>query len=296
LAETELKMLKKIQRLLEKINNTMNAVLSINQNLDKINNKLNVMNEILLDIHSATGIQDNLNELNNFEYQVYSQNGEDGLLNEILNRLNIKTGFFIEIGVQDGLETNTTYLLMKGWKGLWIEADKNYTLDITNTFREEINSKALILKNEFVTTENIEQILINANVPSTIDVLSIDIDSNDYWIWEKIKTQSPRVVIIEYNAFIPYDVEWIMNYQKNKIWDYSTAFNSSLKSLEKLGKIKGYKLVACCKNGVNAFFVRKDLITGQFPALDIHDIYMPIRYYLKRNYNVVKGFHRHPND
>lgn len=289
-------MLKKIQRLFEKINNTMNAVLSINQNLDKINNKLNVMNEILLDIHSATDIQDNFNELNNFEYQVYSQNGEDGLLNEILNRLNIKTGFFIEIGVQDGLETNTTYLLMKGWKGLWIEADKNYTLNITNTFREEINSKILILKNEFVTTENIEQILVNANVPSTIDVLSIDIDSNDYWIWEKMKNQSPKVVIIEYNAFIPYDVEWIMNYQKNKIWDYSTAFNSSLKSLEKLGKIKGYKLVACCKNGVNAFFVRKDLITGQFPELDIHDIYMPIRYYLKRNYNVVKGFHRHPND
>ncbi|RZK10059.1 MAG: hypothetical protein EOO43_20665 [Flavobacterium sp.] len=181
---------------------------------------------------------------------------------------------------------------MKGWLGTWIEADKKCASAVKGTFKKELEEESLKLVNKFVTAENVEDLFDEAKTPINLDVLSIDIDSNDFWVWKKIVKYKPKIVIIEYNAFIPCDVNWIMKYDKDKVWDSDTVFNSSLKSLKTLGDEKGYRLVACCLNGVNAFFVRKDLINDKFAILNIEDIYQPIRYYLKRDLTVVKGFQR----
>lgn len=275
------------------------TILEINEEIKSLNKKINVVNEILIDFRTQSIINNNYQELNNelnkYEYQVYSQNGEDGLINEILRRLDIKNGTFVEIGVQNGLETNTTYLLMQGWKGLWIEADNEFYEQIETTFRKELLSKDLALSKNFVNCENIEAILDIHNLPVDFEVLSIDIDSNDYWIWKKIEKYNPKVVVIEYNAFFPSSDMWIMDYDPEKTWDSSTVFNASLRSLNNLANEKGYQLVACSINGVNAFFIRKDLINDRFKILELDEIYHPIRYYLKRDFTIFKGFQKQGN-
>lgn len=96
-------------------------------------------------------------------------------------------------------------------------------------------------------------------------MLSIDIDGNDFWIWNAISWFKPRVVIIEYNAIFPPDIDWVIKYNPNfKYNKYTSFFGASLKALEKLGTKKGYTLVACESKGINAFFVRSDLIADRF--------------------------------
>jgi hypothetical protein len=97
------------------------------------------------------------------------------------------------------------------------------------------------------------------------DLLSIDIDGNDYWVWKAINVISPRVVVIEYNAKFPPDYEWIMKYNEKHIWQGDDEHGASLKSLELLGKIKGYQLVATNITGTNAFFIKEELAKELFP-------------------------------
>ena len=124
---------------------------------------------------------------------------------------------------------------------------------------KKINNLKLL--NIFVTKKNINQILKKYS-GKKIDLLSIDIDGNDFWIWKAINCVKPRLVVIEYNSFfgptlsctIPYNHKFIWNYEKKRSY-----YGASLKALEKLGKQKKYILVGVDKNGVNAFFVRNDL-------------------------------------
>lgn len=116
------------------------------------------------------------------------------------------------------------------------------------------------IKKEFITAENINQLLQKYRVPREFDLLSIDIDSNDYWVWKAIDNYSPRVVVIEYNSCIPPNESKTIKYDPNARWDGTDYFGASLLALAKLGKSKGYSLVYCESSGVNAFFVRNDLI------------------------------------
>jgi hypothetical protein len=95
-----------------------------------------------------------------------------------------------------------------------------------------------------------------------VDLLSIDIDGNDYWIWEAIGAVRPRVVIIEYNAAYPPPVAFVAEYKADRVWDGGNYHSASLASLEALGRAKGYALVGCNLSGANAFFVREDELTG----------------------------------
>lgn len=246
----------------------------------------NVALQILIDGYLSEHIFANpkyadTKRLNRYEYQVYSQSGEDGILTEIFNRIGITDRFFVEFGVGNGLENNTTYLLIKGWNGLWIDANTQSIGYINEKFRSIIDAGRLVAKESFITAENIEEIFRQTNVPREFDVLSIDIDGNDYWVWEAIKNYQPRVVVIEYNALFPPDTPWVMAYQPLKRWGEDSYFGASLKSLETLGLYKGYRLVGCNLTGVNAFFVRSDLIDGKFcESYTAEAHYEPPRYYL----------------
>jgi hypothetical protein len=213
-------------------------------------------------------------------FRAFSQNDEDGILQEIFRRIGAGAKTFVEFGVQDGLENNTRLLLYQGWRGLWIEADATACRSMRRSFAAELASGQLQLSQSFVTTENIEA-LIGAARLGDLDVLSIDIDGNDYWIWQAISLQ-PRVLVIEYNARFPPPTKWVMQHNPRHRWDYTDYQGASLESLAELGRGKGYTLVGCCLAGVNAFFVRDDLVQDRFAQPDTRALYNPPRYYMRR--------------
>jgi hypothetical protein len=202
--------------------------------------------------------------LNHYEHRVYSQNGEDGIIAEIFNRIGTTNKFFVDFGAASGVENNSAFLLVKGWSGLWIEGDSSRFKIINQKFGFLIG-RSLKAVHTIVKAENIESILRENRVPQEFDLLSIDIDGNDFWVWNAISWFKPRVVIIEYNATFPPDIDWVIKYNPDfKYIRYTSYFGASLKALEKLGTKKGYTLVACESKGVNAFFVRSDLIADKF--------------------------------
>jgi hypothetical protein len=134
------------------------------------------------------------------------------------------------------------------------------------------------IKKEKITAENINHLLQKYNVPREFDLLSVDIDSNNYWVWKSIEGYSPRVVLIEYNACIPVNESKTIRYDPNAVWDHTDYFGTSLLALSKLGKLKGYTLVACDNRGVNAFFIRDDLLDDHFSIKNIEDLYRPPKY------------------
>lgn len=139
------------------------------------------------------------------------------------------------------------------------------------------------IKKETVTTENINFLFKKYKVPKEFDLLSIDIDFNDYWVWKAIDGYSPRVVVIEYNASIPPTESKTIIYNPNARWDGTNYFGASLLALVKLGKRKGYALIGCEKKGVNAFFVRNDLIKNNFVIKNVEELYKPPGYGKKVN-------------
>jgi hypothetical protein len=125
-------------------------------------------------------------KLNKYEFQAFSQNGEDGIIEEIFKRIGTTNKYFIEFGVENGLECNSLYLLFQNWKGLWIDGSKENAKTIEKKFKGKIESGQLAILDSFITRENIEHLFAKANCPKEPDFLSIDIDRNDYYVWEVI--------------------------------------------------------------------------------------------------------------
>ena len=247
---------------------------------------LKIQQQILLDEYLQNHLYNNqkyhqTGKLNLFEYQSFSQHGEDGIIEEIFKRIGLTNSYFVEFGVGDGNENNTAYLLYKGWSGCWIEGNQDQVNSICQNLSNLILSKQLKVLCKFINSENIESLLLSAAVPAEFDLLSIDIDRNDYYVWEAIKAYKPRVVVIEYNAIFRPGCEFIIPYNASAIWDGTSNFGASLDSLYLLGLNKGYKLVACNFSGSNAFFVREDLVAEKFaePFTPINH-YEPPRYFL----------------
>lgn len=217
--------------------------------------------------------------LTRYEYQVNSQNGEDGIIAEIFARIGTTDRFFVEIGVGDGLENNSAYLLVQGWCGRWFEGS---SADVEK-IRAASPPSQLSVVQAIVTAENVETLLRDQGIPEVFDFLSIDIDGNDYWVWRAIEHFRPRVVAIEYNGHYPPPIRCVQKYDPHKVWDNSTYFGASLKSLEILGTAKGYNLVGCNIHGINAFFVRADLCADKFAApYTAENHYEPFRLHLYR--------------
>ncbi|MDG1264786.1 MAG: FkbM family methyltransferase [Ilumatobacter sp.] len=216
-----------------------------------------------------------------FGHKVYSQNDEDGIIREIFNRIGVTNRTFVEFGVGNGLENNTLALLFDGWNGLWIEGSCRYVKKIREGFSTVVDSGQLAVTQSFITTENINGLISRNIAESEIDLLSIDIDGNDFHIFKSIDCVRPRVVVIEYNAkFVP-PVMFCMQYNKSHAWASDDCFSASLKYLEVNFAAFGYSLVGCSVTGVNAFFVRNDLVEDNFlePFTAEHH-FEPARYFL----------------
>jgi hypothetical protein len=194
------------------------------------------------------------------EFRVYSQFGEDGIIQFLLAHADVRSRIFVEFGVQNYVESNTRFLLLNdNWSGL--------VLDSSKKFIDFIRSDAIFWRHDlatecaFITRENIDE-LIGRHFEGEIGLLSIDIDGNDYWVWDAIDCVTPDIVVCEYNSIFGGDRAVTVPYRPD--FDRAVAhhsylyFGASLPALSRLGAAKGYELVASNAAGVNAFFVRRD--------------------------------------
>lgn len=211
--------------------------------------------------------------------KVYSQSDEDGIIREIFNRIGVTNKTFVEFGIGNGLENNTLALLFDDWRGLWIDASSKSIQKIRNAFANIIETKQLQVVQSFITTDNINALISNHINAPEIDLLSVDIDGNDYHILNAITCVSPRVIVVEYNAKFTPPILYCMTYNATHSWEKDDCFGVSLKFLEvHLGQ-KGYTLVGCNLSGANAFFVRNDLVGDRFLApFTAEHHYEPARY------------------
>ena len=130
------------------------------------------------------------------EGQVFSQSGEDGIIAEIFRRVGVAGRTFAEVGVGDGLENNTVCLLAQGWQGGWVDGNSDSARRIRETFRRELEGGQLKFREAFVTRENVAGLLTELAVPAEVDLLSLDIDLNTYWIWEALGAWRARLVVV----------------------------------------------------------------------------------------------------
>lgn len=269
------------------------------QRIGEHDRRLQNLSRILLasrypDVGQPARFKDGINE---HGFKCFSQNNEDGILLYLFSKIGATSRRFVEFGVQDGRQCNTANLSLNfGWSGLLIEADARCVEAARNFYRDMLGVGAanVGIIQSFVTAENIDRLLIENGLQGEIDLLSIDIDGNDYWVWKAIQAVAPRVVVIEYNAAfgaersitIPYESSFSAeNRGANGIY-----CGASLTALARLGAQKGYALVGCDSNGVNAFFVRRDLAADKFPEVQASDAYFPNARYLLRGLTPDKLF------
>ena len=216
--------------------------------------------------------------------QMYSQNGEDGMIAEIFRRIGTTTRTFVEIGVGNGTENNSRFLLETGWRGVWIENDPEAVEQAHAKFGPEIREGRLRLVQARVTRDNAAELLREAEIAGALDFLSIDVDMNTAHLWRAVLAAGmrPRVSCIEYNASVPPSVDWEVPYDAEAQWqDATNRFGAGLKTLETIGRDHRHHLVGCDYLGANAFFVEEGLAEPHFlPPFSAERHYEPPRYTL----------------
>ena len=201
--------------------------------------------------------------LEDSEFRVFSQWGEDGIIQQLIRRVPIERRVFVEFGVENYLESNTRFLLQNNqWSGLVLDGSEE---NIAYVRRDPIywatNLKA---ESAFITQENINQLLRSNGIEGDIGLLSVDIDGNDYWVWQAIDVIAPRIVVCEYSSQFgpeaevttPYDPAFV----RGKAHYSHIYYGASISALTTLATKKGYSLVAGNQVGNNVFFVRDDVL------------------------------------
>ena len=211
------------------------------------------------------------------EFKVWSQWGEDGILQHLIRHVRVPNRIFVEFGVETYVEANTRFLLTQcGWSGLVLDGSEE---NIAAVRRDEIywrhNLKAACA---FITRENIDGLLAANGISGPIGLLSVDIDGNDYWVWEAIHSVEPALVVVEYNSrfgpdravTVPYDE----SFQRSKAHFSTSYYGASLPALVALGRRKGYAFVGSNSAGNNAFFVQNRLLPESIRELTVAEGYV----------------------
>jgi len=254
-------LLNKISNIIEKINPISNETLSL-----AIGSMLSKQQLLM-----------NSANINDFEFKIFSQFGEDGIIQYLIKNVVIDNKIFIEFGVENYLESNTRFLMMNNnWSGFVMDGSEKAMESLKK--RNWYWKYNLTGKSVFIDKENINELLVSTGY-SNIGLLSIDIDGNDYHIFNEINLTkiNPSIIILEYNSLfgkdrfitVPYDKDFI----RTKAHYSNLFFGASLPALNYVASKKGYSLVGCNITGSNAFFVRNDLITKQVHVLSIHEAY-----------------------
>ncbi len=265
--------------MLQKVRRTFQLISQISQSVEIIRAALGRIEARQLTTRSAE------TDLSEVEFQVYSQWGEDGILQHILRHAEVNNRMFVEFGVENYLESNTRFLLtQRGWHGIVFDgSEKNIDFIKTDPIYWRYNLKA---ERAFIDKENINSLLEKNGAIGEIGLLSIDIDGNDYWVWQSIEKIHPIVVVCEYNAIfgdaaevtIPYDPIF-----ERRRGHYSNRyFGASLAALTRLAKNKGYALVGVNSNGCNAFFVKEKFL-GRLKEKSCQEVFQQASFRDTRN-------------
>jgi len=181
------------------------------------------------------------------------------VLQALLRRLGSGSRFFVEFGAGSGEQANCVLLADHfRWRGVFIERDDQQYRQLESRYRA---NRRIHTRQAAITPANVEELFAQAGVPAAFDVLSVDVDGNDYWIWKALDAFRPRVVVIEYNGALPLDRRLVMPHDDRHTWDGTDYFGASLGAYLALGTVKGYELAHLDANGVNAFFVSVDELT-----------------------------------
>jgi hypothetical protein len=187
------------------------------------------------------------------EKKIYSQNGEDGIIKEVFSRIGVESGTFLEFGAETGAELNCRLLAESGWNGIFIEASQEQFALLKNHYNEFKNITCI---NSYVTPQNINE--LTATIADSVNIISIDIDGIDYQIFDAIN-HKPILFIVEYNGSLPLEKE-VSLVNTSPDWDRTANTGASLGALEKIAKRKGYSLIHTENHGVNAFFIKNDML------------------------------------
>jgi hypothetical protein len=216
-------------------------------------------------------------DLTRSELKVFSQNGEDGVIQEILSRVGTTERTFVEFGAGDGSESNCVFLAhVLGWSGVFVEADPASFATLSRRYAHVDGVRPV---NATLEPGTIERTLLDAGAATEPDVMSIDVDGNDFHLWRALERIRPRVLVIEYNAAFDPRVPRVQPYSAAGP-DGTVEFGASVAALRELGAEKGYRFVHTELAGVNAFFVRSDLAGDRFLPEDEVPV-RPPNYYLE---------------
>jgi hypothetical protein len=222
-------------------------------------------------------------DLARFERNVNTQFGEDGVLEKIFEVVEPTHRFVVEFGAYDGVtNSNPRNLVVEhGWRGLQIEGDAALAQQLARNYADHPEVKTL---HAWVYPGNIEILLEENGVPRDFDLLVIDIDSNDYYVWRAIQSFRPKVVLIEYNPAYPPPERAVVDFHPMNYWDGTDYHGASIQSLVDLAARKGYELVYGNQAGNNLFFVD----APYFPRFGIRDN-SPERFYHPPAFGLTTG-------
>jgi hypothetical protein len=226
--------------------------------------------------------------LADLEFKVFSQFGDDGIVQYLAHNLELKNKTFIEFGVEDYFESTTRFLLEKdNWSGFIMDGSDENIARLKRAelyWKHDLNARAA-----FVTKENINQLISTGTADwDGVDILHVDIDGNDYWVWKEIEI-NPPIVIMEYNSnfgieraiTVPYDPA----FYRTKAHSSNLYWGSSLKALYLLALGKGYEFIGCTSAGHNAYFIRKDKMNNRVRSVSLENGYVRSRYRESRDEN-----------
>ena len=232
--------------------------------LSKLNRgieEVKLLNAKILSHQNNLAQDEILTNLNKAEFKVFSQWGDDGIIQFLVDYLQPENNIFIEFGVEDYEEANSRFLMINNcWKGLVMDSSQEHINHIKNSnvyWKYQLEAIPA-----FVNRNNINNLLQRYLKGSQADLMIIDIDGNDYWIWEAIDVTNPTIVIVEYNSLFGCDraitIPYSDNFLRTKAHYSNLYYGASLPAFFHLAKQKGYQLIACNSNGNNAYFVRAD--------------------------------------
>ncbi len=227
-----------------------------------ITTKLTHIQEALGRIEKRQNENINSKKINDYEFKVFSQWGDDGIIQHLVEKVDIENDIFVEFGVENYTESNTRFLLQNNnWRGLVLDgSEENISFIKNDPIYWKHNLKA---EHAFVTVDNINDVISKNGINGDIGLLSIDIDGNDFWIWNAIDSISPRIVVCEYNSHFGDTLKVSIPYEPSfsrSVKHFSNIYyGTSISALDFLANKKGYSLVGSNLAGNNAFFIRNDL-------------------------------------
>lgn len=214
-----------------------------------------------------------------YGFSVHSQSDEDGILLYLFTVIGTTNRRCVEICAGNGIECNTANLIVHhGWYGLLFDGNGLLTTIARNYYRYHPRTKIWppVVRHAWITRDTINDLVRDAGFSGEVDLLSLDMDGMDYWIWEALDAIQPRVVVVEFQDSIgperaitvPYSADF--NAYRYPLTDGLPNYcGASLRAFVHLGKRKGYRLVGCNMYGFNAFFVRNDLAEDRLPEVDV---------------------------